>query len=514
MVFKMKEINIYLVVISIFVLFSTEPLHAGTIYIDPAMGTVCTGLYNPDTKLCQGGSETAFSSLNNALSAAKAGDVLMLREGVYGQLSPTVSGQPGLPITIKNYPGEVPTIANLSGSVGLWIINKSDLVIDGLKVENVMGFGRLEESERITIQNITFSNASASGTTGALKLVRSSFNKIHKNTFEDGSDILILQDNSDRNLVTDNSFYKASHSLISIRCANYNVFRGNTFLNPDQKAVEIYDCEGVSDAPVRYDATKRNIFEKNLFNGTAASSKDYSYNAMQHGAQQTIVRNNVFQDCLGGGVNYQYYSDESLYVYQNRMYNNTFYNNLCYGIIGASGGGSRFYDNRVKNNLLYKNHGCDGSGAQVKIANTSQVILENNVLATSDPGFVNADNNDFHLNSTAIGVDAGLFIASTTVSGNGTSIKVNDAGYFYDGYGISGESGDTIQIEGQTSRSTIVDINYATNTLTVDQPLTWQAGNGVHLAYSGSKPDVGAFEYDDETDAQPPMPPSNVHVVP
>jgi len=112
-----------------------------------------------------------------------------------------------------------------------------------------------------------------------------------------------------------------------------------------------------------------------------------------------------------------------------------------------------------------------------------------------DPGFVDPDNEDFVLNQNSEMIDAGTFLTKTVGSGSGNQIQVEDAGYFYDGYGIEGEAGDTIQLAGQTTRARIVDINYETDTLTLNQSLTWTAGQGVSLAYSGNGPDIGAYEY-------------------
>ena len=54
--------------------------------------------------------------------------------------------------------------------------------------------------------------------------------------------------------------------------------------------------------------------------------------------------------------------------------------------------------------------------------------------------------------------------------------------------------GDRIQLQGQSQTAGITSVDYSTNQLTVDTPLTWTAGLGVSLPYSGSAPDVGAFE--------------------
>ena len=84
----------------------------------------------------------------------------------------------------------------------------------------------------------------------------------------------------------------------------------------------------------------------------------------------------------------------------------------------------------------------------------------------------------------------------TTVAGegSGTELVVRDALYFYDGFGISGEMGDRIQLEGSTETAVIVNVDYASNTLTLDRALSWEGGQGVSLAFAGSAPDVGMYE--------------------
>lgn len=481
---------------------------AATLYVDQNIANDCSN-YDPASRSCGNGSSQAYSSAGAGLAGAGAGDTLILRAGTYGQLNIQQSGTQSQPITIQGAGGE--SVVITSGAVGLNIINQTNIVFRDLVVNNVEGFGRIENSSGISFESIAFSSAQASGTTGSLKFVRSTYNRVINSTFDDGSDLLILQDASNFNVIQGNSFGRAAHSLISIRCASQNVLRSNEFDNPDQKAMEIYDCEGVSDAPVRLDDAKRNVLELNRFLGTAASGASNNFNAIQHGAQQTIVRRNVFADNLGGGVNYQYYSDESLYVNQNRLYNNTFYNNRCFAIIGQSGPANRFFDNRVVNNLLFQNSSCSGGGGQVSIADSGSVILSNNSQVNSDPGFANANARDLTLTSGSSQIDAGAFVARAASSGSGTSLVVDDASWFYDGFGIVGESGDEIQLEGQGTSATILAINYATNTITLSTSLTWNNGDGVHLKYAGNAPDVGAFEFG-ATQTKRPNPPSNLDV--
>jgi hypothetical protein len=193
------------------------------------------------------------------------------------------------------------------------------------------------------------------------------------------------------------------------------------------------------------------------------------------------------------------------------MYHNTFYANRCHGIIGDFGT-SRYYDQRVKNNLLYRNVTCSGGAQQTNIRDTGAVILTNNGLETSAPGFVNETLNDFRLAVGSRMIDAGGPLTTATAAGSGTSLRVEDASYFYDGYTIPGEVGDSIQIIGQPATAVVVAINYATNTLTLDSSLTWAAGAGVALRHSGARPDLGAFEFGAPVSTAP-RPPTNLRII-
>lgn len=451
--------------------------------------------YDAATRTCAGGTSRAFVHIREGLKSLNAGDTIYLREGSYGQLNVQRSGTPSEPISINGYVGES-VVISVGGDVGIRVVDQTDIRFANLTVANVQGFGRIENSYRIEFDSIEFSNAGASGTTGALKFVRSTHNRVSNSSFGIGSDLLLLQDASNFNVIQGNSFGNASHSQISIRCSSQNVLRQNRFENPDQKLIEMFDCEGISDAPVRLNDARRNLVERNMFLGTPASYKSHNYNAIQHGGQQSIVRLNVFAYNLGGGVNYQNYAKECLYVNENRLYNNTFYANRCYGIIGQSGSPSNmFYDNRVVNNLLYLNRDCSGAGRQVSIRDRRAVILTANSREKADPGFVNAATNDFNLVATSDQIDAGAFVARAVTDGSGSVLVLDDASWFYDGFGISGETGDMIRIQGQNESARIVSIDYEANSLTLSRDLTWSSGDGVHLDYSGDAPDVGAFEF-------------------
>lgn len=463
-----------------------------SVYVDQDLKTNCDS-YTVETRSCGSGGDRAFTRFDEGQRALAPGDTLFLRSGRYGHLNVEVSGLPDNPVTIRAYPDEVVTVSS-SQSIGLRIINQHDVVVADINMNGVVGFGRLENSTGVTVDNVDFGVARASGTTGALKFVRSTHNRVVNSSFDDGSDLLLLQDDSNFNLLLSNKFGRASHSLISIRCSSQNVIRGNEFNNPKQKAVEIFDCEGVSDAPVRLDDTRANLLENNRFLGTRSTSRDYYYNAIQHGGQQNIVRRNVFSGNKGGGVNYQSYPEESLFVYGNRLYNNTFSKNSCFAILGQDGHRSRFNDNRVLNNLLYDNRDCSGRPGQTRIRNRRSVKVFDHGETDKDPGFVDMSAMDLRLSPGSRWIDAGGFATKAVATGSGRELIVDDAGWFYDGFGIAGERGDVVRIAGRPESARVLEIDYDNNKLLLETPLEWTRGDGVHTMYYGKAPDMGAFE--------------------
>jgi parallel beta-helix repeat protein len=448
--------------------------------------------YDPATRRCGGGKHTALRRLNPAAETASAGDRVLVREGVIReQFAPRVSGAEGRPVTFMPYRGERVVFRDIDKPA--WLLNGNYyLVLEGFYLERVIGWARLENAHYNEIRNNTFREALARGTTGGLKLVNSHYNRIEGNRFERGNDSLVLQA-SDRNLVADNRFEWARHSLLSLRCGNYNVIRGNQFHNQRQKAMEVYDCEAVSDAPYRLDATKRNLIEGNLFNHTRGSSRSYKYNAIQYAGQLGIVRHNLFRDNQGGGINLSVYADEALYNYGQRIYSNTFYDNRCFALISGSRGGSRVGGHAMLNNLFYKNLDCEGGDRQVELL-WQGLDEERNALVEVDPGFVDEAGGDLRLRASSPWVDRGVFLTHTLAKGQGRRLPVADPAFFFDGGDVPGVTGDEIMLEGAPIRARVLEVDFATGSLLLDRELQWRQGQGVSLVYGGGAPDMGAYE--------------------
>jgi hypothetical protein len=137
----------------------------------------------------------------------------------------------------------------------------------------------------------------------------------------------------------------------------------------------------------------------------------------------------------------------------------------------------------------------------------------------ADPLFANYANNDFGLlpGSPALAAGTYLTTVASSDSGSGTSLVVNDAGFFQDGSGIPGVSADCIAITTVANHVCITAVNYQTKTLTLASSTTRSAGDPVWL-YSdstgrtvliGIAPNIGVTLASGQASG-PPAPPTSL----
>src|SRR5262249_17484986 len=149
----------------------------------------------------------------------------------------------------------------------------------------------------------------------------------------------------------------------------------------------------------------------------------------------------------------------------------------------------------IKNNLFWLN---TTSISSYGVDMTAQTVV-NNWLQTSDPLFTNASATlgdpfngtlpDLSLQNASPCINAGVALTNiASATGSGTSFVVRDASYFSDGLGVT--QGDRIQLFGTAQTAIVVQVDYSTNTLTVNTPVSWSQNEGISLAYAGSAPDI------------------------
>jgi hypothetical protein len=521
---------------------------AATRYVDPLIGSASCTTYNPASRSCGSGTALGYRTIAGAAAVAVAGDVVYLRGGTYGEaLAPAASGMPAQPITYARYQAETPIITGGGLDPAIEISDRSHIVIDGLTVQDVTGWLRGQNTHYCVVRNGTFLRATAGGSRAGLKFIDATFNRVVANRIDAGNDNVGFI-HSDRNVLEGNQLTQAGHQLWYILCGNFNVIRNNSFHNALQKIGQVTDCEGTpSGAPVLFNATKYNLVEGNTFEYTPSSGNASPYAGIQYAAQKGLIRRNRFYDTVGPALDLTLYDDEARFNTDNRVYHNVFHSTDFAGVSLASG--TTFSGNVFKNNVLSRSvfvandtrwpfytDELAGKPVQLFSGRLDGFLFEGNDILGSapaqlyaitygvrtqpafsqtpqalswwqanhptlfrnnreqDPLFVDEAAHDYRLRPLSPLIDAGVFLARAAAAGSGTSLPVDDATWFFDGFGIPGEVGDLVQLQGQTVTARVTAINYTTNTLMLDRALTFSAGQGVALAYSGSAPDVGAFE--------------------
>lgn len=149
---------------------------------------------------------------------------------------------------------------------------------------------------------------------------------------------------------------------------------------------------------------------------------------------------------------------------------------------------------------------------------TSSTTSAPGMVVSKDPLLKSPSTYDFTLQIGSPSIKKGTYLTTvaSTDSGSGRSLIVNDAGFFQDGYGISGVDADCISVTTVTNHVCIQSIDYQTNTLTLASGITRSAGDKVWL-YSdstGRQVLVGGAPHIGATFLTPPTGPPGVSATP
>jgi hypothetical protein len=467
-------------------------------------------------------------SLPTANANSGAGDTVYLRGGAYsniGFINPARSGTSETSrIVYCSYYNEKPVISDATD--GIYIYKKSYITVSGINFENLNRFLRIYAGHYNTIAYCSFNQRKSTSGEWAGGIIaddfndtttaseNSTYNWVHHCTFyrwvygsytEHRGGILDIGsweqypvDESYYNLIEYNTFAYGGHHTLGIY-SKFNEIRNNYFHNETSAAQWAF--AGYRDAITEGPVGGYCLYENNRF----AFADSASGLALR--THHNILRFNMFY-CNGLGGIQAVRSDTADCADSNYIYNNVFYRNGYQADYSGFSGGLYFCDwgngdptgNAIKNNIFYDNKG----GAITTDAVTTPQVVDRN-WQSGDPLFAHDEGPldtlaailpDFHLQATSRCIDSGTFLTRIiTPAGNGEQFQVEDAAYFTNGWGIPGVTADEIQLWGTNQKARITNVNYQTNTITMDKGLTWTQNQGVSLAYQGSAPDLGAFEY-------------------
>ena len=481
-----------------------------------------------------GTSALPWKTISKANQTLVAGDTVYIKAGTYTTIAPLNSGTASNRITYSNYGSDIVTVQN--ASYGIQLDGKSYITVRGINFYNLDKFMYLENSANHNIiaycnfdqgRNVGWSGSEITGSSSFNWVHHCRFSKYGYYTDDDIGSILDIGDEESKtdltshNLIENNTMFHGGHHVLGVY-GMYNVIRNNYFHNEpwsmgtsdsDRGAI-MYGNRNLSLAGYP-ENSGRNLFEGNQIGYASDPSDSVGASGMAMNTGYNIARFNRFYHNDRAGLSLSltrnYYSD----IVYNKVYSNTFFHNgintedptdhMNSGIgFGIYSGTHIIKYNVFKNNLLYTHRVPFG---------TYRVDLEDQVFAGNwdgdaqgDPGFVNAamtlgdpmDANypDLNLSANSPCIDSGSSLTTiTSASGSGTTFTVSDAGYFMDGWGISGVNGDDIQIVGTSQKARITEVDYTTNSITVNTSLSWTQNQGIALVYLGSAPDIGAHEY-------------------
>lgn len=500
--------------------------------------------------------DAAACSLVTANHSALAGDWVYMRGGGYALgIAPDNDGTESERIIFAGYEGED---VKISGAfTGLALSGRAYITVQGVHVDGTHTFADLKSAHHVWILNSKLvNNADTGGWPMGVRMYDNSHHNRLANCVVGQSGYMTANDDiggvinvgnwenaSDTtgyNLIENNQFFHGGHHILEV-ASSYNIFRNNTFHNenwtacPRPSTNNLCGNRNVGLYRDQLDANW-NVFEGNRLAFAGASIDDSAGSTgLSVRSPHTIVRNNLFFYNDGPGLGLYVDSTQTYDARHSYVYHNVFYKN---GVSPLSAGDVRYtfgltFDNvagtkapfpitdcAIKNNLFFGNTGGDlffyytDFKAQdvhgnyfgiVKGSNETGYVTvtlpPDNVMSAADPQFVDVGpaatvedvvKLDFHVKAGSPTVDQGAFLTTTTAAGSGTVLGVEDPHYFIDGYGIV--TGDEIQLEGQTQTARVVSVDYAAKQLTLDTALTWTAGLGVALRYSGTAPDIGAYE--------------------
>ncbi|MCD6350495.1 MAG: hypothetical protein J7M26_00135 [Armatimonadetes bacterium] len=494
---------------------------------------------NPGTR------QQPWQTLAHASAVASAGDTVIFLDGHYsGVLEPANSGRPGAPVVFRaaNRLGAVLTGGESSDGERVCVRMKDRqwVVIEGFYLlPDRGGWMRLDGCQHCVVRDCRMENATHIYSPvyckdchynryERLECWRS--NNIGKHGHVSGD----MWNNfaSTHNVFEEIHISRAGHRPFGLwfDCP-YNVVRRC-----------IFDCRWGRN--FEFFSTPRLLMEQcvvtNGFDGTGSADGRSKLFVVD-----SIFRYNViYRNYYGALVinSYRWKDNEPFAMLRSRLYNNTWYRNHMFGFQMTDYGehpqphyvaGNIFQnnifahndpggdglalllasnigdDNRFRYNDLYGDRpGCrtvrycdpwphvyDWPGpimtaAEANAQRPAQFV--GNIDA--DPRFADAAQDDYSLPPDSPCLDAGRPLAHTRQAGAGREVPVDDARWFYDGFGIPGEVGDLVFVGRDKKPARVLKVDLEHNLLLLDHRVVFERGDPVTLPYVGKAPDLGAWE--------------------
>lgn len=500
---------------------------AGTFYVSPEGKDSY-----PGTK------DLPWKSLDHVNVTVKTGDTVVFYPGSYdGILRPVRGGTRDNPITFKALERRTVHLGGRSGGAfAIQLVDVEHVHVEGFHLKPAWDDGRwllIENSRYIYVDDVLMEDA---GGSLAFRVISSEQVQVRDSVIRRyvGGNMSRISD-SKYILLEGNAISRAGHNPFQFYPSGsdqYIVVRGNVFHPGWGRAFSFH-------------AERDVLFEGNIITNAYDGGRSASTASKIMTGDSIFRFNRVFHNHahpLSAGT-------QQDWIFEGvRMYNNVFDNNLGHTL--ATNIDSPTVQNvTFVNNIFYRNdpHGID---RQISFSGTDRLQLDSdgqpipkikflsNVVAAADPNakdtiglsrqslsietlesaiwqeqspvakaihfegnvvdaprFVDEIYYNHGLTPGSPLLNRGTFLTHAVSSGKGRVVSVSDAFFFYDGFGIEGEVGDTIAIGSPDQIARVVKVDRNNNELTLDRDVHWDEGDPVSLPWGGDAPDIGAFEY-------------------
>jgi hypothetical protein len=478
------------------------------------------------------GSTQEYATIQSCADAAQPGETCLVLDGTYDErVTPPRSGSEGSPITFRG--------AGKAVLRGFDVRQRSDIDIIGLEMTDAgmsadsIATILLESSSRIRIVENSIHDTSntycvrmrAMEPAGASDHVTVRNNVISRcGSLSQTSPGIGIGVFGDENLVEGNDLSHLGDDFTRVTGGDFIVIRNNTF---HDNSLDDWSGSGAHiDGMQNYCsanglATRHLLVEGNRMVDTP--SPDTHFVIYQDyepcGDSEFVVRYNVARN-VGSYVQINDVATPNV-----RLYNNTFstigvaFSPMAWATLGfnnASLGGKLinniFYDTVRNGGYVYDvdessipgfvaNHNLAyGSACGASCAWAEPITSEPDVVLNQNPMFVSETDLALRAGSPAVDRGGHLTRVAGSDSGAGSSLLVEDAGFFQDGW--AGAEPDWIAVGDTANSVQISSIDYAANTILLANPISRSADDPVWLfrisdgsqVLYGSAPDIGALE--------------------
>ncbi len=480
------------------VTFMVSSASAATYYLSPVGDDTATG-----------SEDQPWATLEHAAAQAGPGDTVVLASGEYpGVLRPS-SGAEGAPVTFRAAERHHAVLTGPESGYAVVLEDAEHVQLEGLAFRPATPEGRWIYGERATSLELT---------------------DLHMDECERGSGIRMI-DCADVRFTDCTMLGGMAGNMVYISDSERLIFEGCEISGSAHALLLFLPDRSVSDVVIRacvfggltgrtllIDSVDYLLFEDNIivrgFDGGRSADSRFGYFATN-----SIFRGSRVYDNWGTRLFSIAPYRDTLDFGRVRVYNNVFHGNSADAVTVRNH--DNIQDSIFANNVFSENEPF-GSERQIIIheGNTAEDIqfinnlvegsieLEGELHAAADladgeivrgtvagaPGFTNADAWEHLPAAGSPLIDAGAFFTQATADGEGQRLVVEDAQWFYDGYGLPGERGDLIAVGTADNVARIISADYDENVLELDRALQWGQGDPVSLPWTGHAPDIGVVE--------------------